>query len=67
MFLCTNCFFYTAVRDDPYMSIEYDNLPSERVLFMNCKHCNRPHYHRALLASKSDYEKVVKDQLKPKK
>ncbi|ABK78213.1 hypothetical protein CENSYa_1593 [Cenarchaeum symbiosum A] len=67
MFLCTNCFFYTAVRDDPRMSIEYDNLPSEHDPFMPCKHCNRLYSHRVLMASKSDYERIVKDQLKSKK
>ncbi|ABK78211.1 hypothetical protein CENSYa_1591 [Cenarchaeum symbiosum A] len=67
VFLCTNCFFYTGARDDPRMSIEFDNLGSERVLLMYCKHCNGPNPHRALMASKSDYEKVVEDQLKSKK
>ncbi|ABK78207.1 hypothetical protein CENSYa_1587 [Cenarchaeum symbiosum A] len=67
VFQCMHCFTYVAARDDPIMSIEYDNLSSDHTAVVPCKHCDRMIPHRALLASKSDYEKVAEDQLKSKK
>ncbi|ABK78209.1 hypothetical protein CENSYa_1589 [Cenarchaeum symbiosum A] len=55
------------MRDDPRMSMEFDNLSTGHALIVPCKYCDGLQPHRALTASKSDYEKVAEDQLKSKK